>query len=211
MMAKGISSLSTIELLTVLIRSGSGGENAFDLARRIMSDCNNDLNVLARWGIKDFTNHYKGMGIAKAASVMAAFELARRRVITSGEALPVLTSSRDIFDYLQPRMGDLDHEEFWIVLMNSACRVKVSEKLFAGGIDGLMVDLRLLFRRVLEEKARSLVVAHNHPSGNARPSEKDISLTRRIKEGGRTLDIVLLDHLIVTNSGYYSFADSGML
>ena len=209
--AKGVSVLSTNELLAILLRSGSGGESALDLARRMLADCNNDLNVMARWGVRDFTNRYKGVGVAKAASIIAAFELARRRGLSGGEAFPVLTSSRDIYNYLCPRMGDLDHEEFWVVMLNSACRVVSCERLFSGGWEGLMVDLRLIFQKAIEAKSRSLVVAHNHPSGNLRPSEKDISLTARIKEGGKTLDIALLDHLVVTSGGYYSFADEGML
>lgn len=211
MLAKGVASLSTSELLAILIRSGSGGETALDLARRIMADNNNDLNVVARLELRDYMNRYKGIGMAKAASIMAAFEIARRRGLALGESRPVLSSSRDIYDYMYPRLADLDHEEFWVVVLNTACRVKTCEKLFVGGIDGLMVDLRLLFGKVLEVKAHSLVIVHNHPSGNLRPSDKDIALTNRVREAARLLDISLLDHLIIGTGGYYSFADHGIL
>jgi DNA repair protein RadC len=211
MVAKGVSSLSTNELLAILLRSGCGGESALDVARHMLSDCNNDLNVMARWSVRDFTNHYKGVGVAKAASIIAAFELARRREASGADALPALTSSQEIYHFLRPRLGDLEREEFWVLMLNNACRLKAHERLSAGGIDGTTVDLRVLFARALEEKTRLLVVAHNHPSGNTNPSEQDIALTRRISEGARTLDITLLDHLIVCAGGYYSFADEGIL
>jgi DNA repair protein RadC len=209
MVAKGVSVLSTNELLAILLRSGCGGESALDVARHMLRDCDNDLNVMARWGVRDFTNRYKGVGVAKAASIIAAFELARRREATGNT--PSLTSSEDIYRFLRPRMGDLEREEFWVLMLNNACRLKSCERLFSGGIDGTTVDLRVLFGRALEEKANLLIVAHNHPSGNARPSEQDVALTRRIDEGAKTLDMKLLDHLIVCASGYYSFADEGLL
>ena len=210
-MMKGVSALSTNELLALQLRSGRGGESALDMARRMLADCNNDLNVMARWGARDFTNRYKGVGLAKAASIVAAFELARRREIPGENTTPALASSREIHEFLRPRLGDLEREEFWVLMLNNACRLKSCERLFSGGIDSTMVDSRVLFSRALEEKARLLVVAHNHPSGNISPSEQDIALTRRIAEGAKTLDMVLLDHLIICAGGYYSFADEGML
>lgn len=211
MMHKGVSTLSVSELLAVLIRSGSDRETAFDLARRILADCDNDLDHLARWGVKELMNRYRGIGAAKAASLVAAFELSRRRMLHVGEEAPKLSCSKDIFQFMQPRIGDLEHEEFWVIQLNNACRVKGCERLFSGGMEGTMVDLRILFRKVLEAKARSLVVAHNHPSGILRPSSKDIALTDRIKAAGQTLDVLLLDHLVICSTGYYSFADNGLL
>ncbi|MDR1414558.1 MAG: DNA repair protein RadC [Odoribacteraceae bacterium] len=211
MVSKGLPALSTNELLAILLRSGHGGESALDVARRMLLDCDNDLNIMARWSVRDFTNRYKGVGVAKAASVIAAFELARRRETPGSESPPPLTSSEEIYRFLRPRMGDLEREEFWVVMLNNACRPKACERLFSGGIDGTVVDPRVLFSRALEEKASLLVVAHNHPSGNARPSEQDTTMTRRISEGARTLDMKLLDHLIICASGYYSFADEGLL
>ncbi len=211
LLSKGVSALSTNELLAILLRSGSDGESALDLARRILSDHNNDLNVVARLGVRDFMNVYKGIGVAKAASVIAAFELGRRRGLVGKTDVMTLVSSRDIYELLQPRIGDLDHEEFWVIFLNTGCRVKSCERLFSGGMEGTLVDMRILFRKALEIKARSFVIAHNHPSGNIEPSNQDIELTRKIRKAGDTLDIILLDHLVITSHGFYSFADYGIL
>lgn len=211
MLTKGVASLSTNELFAILLRSGSGGESALDLARRILSDCNNDLNALARLSVSDFMGRYKGVGMAKATSIIAAIEIGRRRALAIAREEPVLNTSRDLFDYLHPLIGDLDHEEFWMVTLTSACRIKSCERLFSGGMDGTTIDLRMLYRKALESKTSSIVVAHNHPSGNNQPSSQDIALTKRIKEAGKLLDIVLLDHIIVCPERYYSFADSGRL
>ena len=211
LLAKGVAALSTNELLAILLRSGSGGESALDLARRILNDCDNDLNRLARLSADDLTRRYKGMGIAKAASVIAAVEIGRRRALAEAGETPVLNTSRDIYNYLRPRMGDLDHEEFWLVALGGGCRLKGCERLFSGGWDGTIIDVRVVFRRVLELKASAIVVAHNHPSGSASPSRQDEALTKKVKEAGRLLDVALLDHLIVCASGYYSFADEGLL
>lgn len=209
--AHGPSALSTNELLAILLRSGSGGESALELARRILADCGNDLNGLARMGLDDLSGRYKGMGLAKAAAVVAAMELGRRRALAEAGVLPVLNTSLDIYNYLRPRLGDLDHEEFWVVLLAGGCRVKGCECLFSGGWDGTVIDVRMLFRRVLELKASAVVIAHNHPSGTLRPSAQDIALTRKVREAARLLDVALLDHLIVCAGGYYSFADEGEL
>ena len=211
MLLKGVASLSVNELLAILLRSGSGGESALDLARRILADSNNDLNLLARLSVSDFMSRYKGVGIAKAASIIAAMELGRRRALSTVREEPMLTTSRDLYDYLQPLIGDLDHEEFWVMTLSSACRIKSCERLFSGGIESTIIDIRMVFRKVLESKACSVVIAHNHPSGNDRPSAQDIVLTKKVRDAGKVLDIVLLDHIIVCPDRYYSFADSGAL
>lgn len=211
MAVKGAAALSTNELLAILLRSGSGGESALDLARRILADCGNDLNRLARLSLDELSSRYKGMGLAKAAAVIAAMELGRRRALAETGESPVLNTSLDIYNYLRPRMSDLDHEEFWVVLLSGGCRVKGCERLFSGGWDGTMIDVRMLFRRVLESRASAIVIAHNHPSGNLRPSPQDMALTKKVREAGKLLDINLLDHLIVCLGGYYSFADEGTL
>lgn len=211
MAVKGAAALSTNELLAILLRSGSGGESALDLARRILADCGNDLNRLARLSLDELSSRYKGMGLAKAAAVIAAMELGRRRALAEAGESPVLNTSLDIYNYLRPRMSDLDHEEFWVVLLSGGCRVKGCERLFSGGWDGTMIDVRMLFRRVLESRASAIVIAHNHPSGNLRPSPQDMALTKKVREAGKLLDINLLDHLIVCLGGYYSFADEGTL
>lgn len=211
MLSKGVATLSTNELLAILIRSGCGGESALDLSRRILLDLGNDLNTLARLSVLDFTNRYKGVGMAKAASIVAAMELGRRRALSAVREEPSVATSRDLYDYLQPLIGDLDHEEFWVVALSSACRIKSCDRLFSGGIESTIIDIRMIFRRVLESKACSIVIAHNHPSGNNRPSSHDITLTKKVQEAGRVLDIMILDHIIVCPDRYYSFADNGML
>lgn len=211
LMAKGVWALSINELIAILLRSGSGGESALDLARKILGDCGNDLNRLAQVGVEELADSYRGMGIAKAASIVAAMELGRRRMLSSIGDTPVLTTSRDMYNYLRPRMGDLDHEEFWIVFLNGGCRVKGCERLFSGGWDVTSVDVRMIFRRLLELKASAFVIAHNHPSGNMCPSRQDLDLTRKIQKAGQLLDLSLLDHIIVSMDNYYSFADENML
>ena len=213
MLLKGVTALSTNELLAILIRSGSGGESALDLSRRILTDASNDLNTLARLSVSDFMNRYKGVGMAKAASIIAAMELGRRRALSTAREEPALTTSRDLYDYLQPLIGDLDHEEFWVVTLSSACRIKSCDRLFSGGVASTIIDIRMIFRKVLESKACSIVIAHNHPSGNDRPSSHDIALTKETyrEAAGVYYDITLLDHIVVCPNRYYSFADNGML
>ena len=211
MLSKGVTALSTNELLAILIRSGSGGESALDLSRRILTDASNDLNVLARISVSDFMNRYKGVGMAKAASIIAAMELGRRRALSTAREEPALTTSRDLYDYLQPLIGDLDHEEFWVIYLTHSNQVKGCECLSSGGMDGTVIDVRLLFRGALDMKATYIVIAHNHPGGSLVPSTYDELITRKIYEGGQLLDIKLYDHIIVGENAYYSFADEGKL
>ena len=211
MLSKGVTALSTNELLAILIRSGSGGESALDLSRRILTDASNDLNTLARLSVSDFMNRYKGVGMAKAASIIAAMELGRRRALSTAREEPALTTSRDLYDYLQPLIGDLDHEEFWVIYLTHSNQVKGCECLSSGGMDGTVIDVRLLFRGALDMKATYIVIAHNHPGGSLVPSTYDELITRKIYEGGQLLDIKLYDHIIVGENAYYSFADEGKL
>ena len=211
MLSKGVTALSTNELLAILIRSGSGGESALDLSRRILTDASNDLNTLARLSVSDFMNRYKGVGMAKAASIIAAMELGRRRALSTAREEPALTTSRDLYDYLQPLIGDLDHEEFWVIYLTHSNKVKGCECLSSGGMDGTVIDVRLLFRGALDMKATYIVIAHNHPGGSLVPSTYDELITRKIYEGGQLLDIKLYDHIIVGENAYYSFADEGKL
>ena len=211
MLLKGVTALSTNELLAILIRSGSGGESALDLSRRILTDASNDLNTLARLSVSDFMNRYKGVGMAKAASIIAAMELGRRRALSTAREEPALTTSRDLYDYLQPLIGDLDHEEFWVIYLTHSNQVKGCECLSSGGMDGTVIDVRLLFRGALDMKATYIVIAHNHPGGSLVPSTYDELITRKIYEGGQLLDIKLYDHIIVGENAYYSFADEGKL
>ena len=150
--------------------------------------------------------------MAKAASIIAAMELGRRRALSTAREEPALTTSRDLYDYLQPLIGDLDHEEFWVVTLSSACRIKSCDRLFSGGIESTIIDIRMIFRKVLESKACSIVIAHNHPSGFALPSRTDLQTTVRVKEALALVNVTLIDHMIVADGDYVSMAqDEGKL
>lgn len=212
MLVQGRRALSDAELIAILIGSGSKRESAVELSRRILSASDNDLNKLAILSIKDLTNgRFKGIGEAKAISIIAALELGRRRKETKTLERPQITSSKDVFQIMSPVYADLNHEEFWIVLLNTANRVIGKHKLSKGGRAGTVVDVKILFEEVLSYKATSVILTHNHPSGNLKPSEQDRALTKRISEAGKLLDIKILDHLIFSDSAYYSFSDEGEL
>ncbi len=207
---KGISTLSTSELLAILLRSGVHGESALALSRRILKDCGNRLTELARWDVGEMMKRYHGVGLAKAASLVVAMELGRRRAVETSEILSIHSSSQ-LFEYMAPWLQDLEYEEFWVVFLNRGNRILGYEKLFTGGMSGTVVDVRIVFRRALEMKCSAIIVLHNHPSGTLYPSEYDKQVTTRIKEGGKLLDINLYDHIIVGGVSYFSFLDEGLL
>jgi DNA repair protein RadC len=212
MLVQGRRALTDAELIAILIGSGSKSESAVELSRRILSESNNDLNKLATFSIKDLTNgRFKGIGEAKAISIIAALELGRRRKETMTQERPQITNSKDAFQLMAPIYADLNHEEFWIILLNTANRVIGKHKLSKGGRAGTVVDVKILFEEVLSYKATSVILTHNHPSGNLRPSDQDRVLTKRISEAGKLLDIKILDHLIFSDTTYYSFSDEGEL
>lgn len=212
MLIQGRRALTDAELIAILIGSGSRNESAVELSRRILADSDNDLNKLALLSIKDLTNgKFKGIGEAKAVSIIAALELGRRRRDTKLQERPQITCSKDAFQIMLPIYSDLNHEEFWILLLNTANRVIGKHNLSKGGRAGTVVDIKILFEEVLSYKATSVILTHNHPSGNLNPSEQDRVLTKRINEAGKLLDIKVLDHLIFSSTSYYSFSDSGEL
>lgn len=208
---KGVHVLSQNELIAILLRSGVDGESALELARRIMADNNNDLNVLARKGMRELMNKYKGIGLAKASAIVAAMELSRRRLPEEGIPSSSITCSLDAYQYIRSFMADLEHEEFWVIYLTHANVVKGCERLSSGGMDGTIIDVRMLFRAALDMKATSILIAHNHPGGSLHPSVYDEMITRKIYEGGLLLDIKLYDHIIVGNHRYLSFADEGLM
>ena len=210
LMAKGVASLSNAELLAILMRSGSPKDNAVELARKILADFQNNLSELGKATLSQLKS-YRGMGEAKAISIIAALELGRRR--NTGEIIEKkkLVSSKDIFMLFHPILSDLPHEEFWILFLNNSCRYLDMQLLSAGGLADTSVDVRLMMKMAIEQLASRIVLCHNHPSGNAAPSKQDMLMTRKVKEGAALLDIVLLDHVIVADNSYYSFADEGML
>lgn len=211
LLQKGVASLSLNELIAILLRSGVGGESALDLARRILADSHNDLNELARCGVRELMKRYKGVGMAKAAAIVAAMEIGRRRPNADLSAQTVVRCSQDAYNYIKPFLADLEHEEFWAIYLTGGNRIRGCECLFSGGMSSTVIDVRILFRNALDMKASNLIVAHNHPGGVLKPSSYDEAITGKISEGGNLLDIRLFDHIIVGSGGYYSFADEGKL
>lgn len=211
LLQKGCSALSDAELLAILIGSGSTKETAVELCKRILKEAaNNDLNELAKLEISQFKK-FNGIGEAKAITIVAALELGKRRKAAQVGAKPTITQSRDAFDYLHPRIADLPHEEFWVLYLNRANRVTFAECISSGGIAGTVADAKIIFKKAILQLASGIIVAHNHPSGSLKPSQADIQLTKKLHETGNLLEVPLLDHLIVTTLGYYSFADEGLL
>lgn len=208
LLLRGKHNLTSAELIAILIGSGSRTESAVELSKRMLASVDNDIDRLALMSIKELTE-FKGIGEAKAISIVAAMELAGRRQITKAQKKKI-TSSRDIFDLLHHQMRDLNYEQFWVVFMNRANRVLEFEQVSSGGMTGTVADPKIIFNKALAKNACSIIVAHNHPSGNLKPSRADIDLTKKLKSAGQLLDLPLLDHLIITAGGYYSFADEGM-
>lgn len=207
---KGRKALSDAELIAILIGSGTSKLSAVELAKVILTNVGNDLNHLARLSLTDLKK-FSGIGEAKAVTIISALELGRRRKTGDSDTRPKISGSIDAYNHLQPYMLDLDHEQFWVLYLNRANRVLRTEMISAGGVTGTVVDAKIIFKRALELLATQIIVAHNHPSGNLRPSEKDVSLTKKLISAGRTLDIPVMDHLIYTDQGYFSFSDKGML
>ncbi len=210
MIEKGRHVLTEAELIAILIGSGSRDETAVELSKRILSSVGNNLNALGKLNINDLTR-FKGIGEAKAVSVVAALELGRRRNETEIIKRNKITSSKDVFDILKPILIDLPFEEFWLLILNRANLVIKKEMISRGGVSGTVVDTKIIFKAAIENYASSIIICHNHPSGNLKPSEADIRITKNIKEAGKLMEIPLLDHLIVAETGFYSFADEGML
>ncbi|WP_298951146.1 DNA repair protein RadC [uncultured Nonlabens sp.] len=207
---KGSSSLSEAELIAILIGSGTRKMSAVELSRIIVNDAQNSLDILGKKSLKELMK-YKGIGEAKAITIAAAMELGKRRAMEMPIKLPKITSSNDAFKILQPILGELPHEEFWILLLDNSHKVLEKKNVSIGGITGTLVDTRLVFKKAIEAGAVAMVLSHNHPSGNLKPSHQDKALTMKLVEAGKLLDIKVLDHLIITQQGFYSFADEGLM
>ncbi|MBK6932127.1 MAG: DNA repair protein RadC [Saprospirales bacterium] len=210
MLLKGKHALSDAELLAILLGSGSVGQSAVALAQGILSSVEGDLQELGKRSVADL-RRFKGVGEAKAIAIAAALELGRRRQLSDLRERPRIGGSLDAFRALAPLLTDLHHEEFWLLLLNKANEVTGRERLSTGGMAGTVVDVKMLFKTALDARAAAVIALHNHPSGSLQPSQADIDLTRRLRKAGELLDLPLLDHLIVSERGYYSFADEGML
>jgi len=210
LLSKGKESLSDSELLAILINSGSGKESAVDLAKKILKLGADNLDQLGRISIKDMTS-IKGIGPARAVTLVAALELGRRRLGSTGLIKTTLRSSSELASYLKLTLKDYPYEVFAVVFLNMANKVKHFEIMTKGGISHTIVDPRMVFAKALEVQATSMVLCHNHPSGSLRPSRADEELTAKLKNAGKLLDIKVVDHLIVSEEGYYSFADEGLM
>ena len=207
---KGRSVLSNAELIAILIGSGNKEESAVELSKRILASVDNNLNELGKLSIQQLMK-FKGIGEAKAISIAAALEMGRRRRGEDFLKIQKIGSSQDAFEVLQPIMGELQHEEFWILYLNNSNKILHKAQLSKGGITGTLVDVRLLMRQSLELGAVALILAHNHPSGTLKPSQADKEITHKIKNASESLDIRVLDHLIITQKEYFSFADNQLL
>ena len=210
LLKSGVQSLSNAELMALLIGSGTRESTAVDLARMILASVNNQLTDLAKMSTGDLVR-IKGIGQAKAISLQAAFELGNRKNSAYAGEKVMIRNSETAYQVMYPVIGELEHEEFWIILLNRAHKVLDTEKISQGGLTGTVIDTRMILKYALEKRATSIIISHNHPSGNTKPSEADINITRKSKKAAEIMDITLLDHLIVAGKSYLSFADEGLL
>jgi DNA repair protein RadC len=210
LLLQGRRHLSDAELIAILIGSGNRDESAVALSKRILLSHGNDLDQLGRLSVQDLSK-FKGIGEAKAIAIIAALELGRRKKEADIPDKIQVGNSRDVYHALLPVFADLDHEEFWIVLLNRANRITSKHLISKGGQAGTVADPKIIFNTVLQHHATSVILAHNHPSGNLKPSSADVALTNKLIAAGKLLDISVLDHLIITDRGYYSFADEGII
>ena len=207
---KGRTALSDAELIAILIGSGSRNESAVELSKRILASVDNNLNELGKLSIQQLMK-FKGIGEAKAISIAAAMEIGRRRRGEDAQKIEKIGSSQDAYEVLQPIMGELEHEEFWILYLNNSNKILHKAQLSKGGITGTLVDVRLIMKQALELGAVAIILAHNHPSGTLKPSNADKEITQKVKNASGSLDIRVLDHLIITQKEYFSFADNQLL
>ena len=211
LLLKGKRALSNAELIAILIGSGNKDLSAVELAQQMMDKADNNLIELSKFSVQDLVKHFKGIGTAKAVTIVAALELGKRRLLEQALERKQIKSSKDAYELLMPFLSDLPTEEFRILLLDNSNKILNNLTIGQGGFNGTTADPRKIFKLALEQNATSIILAHNHPSGNKKPSQADQSLTRKLTEGGKVLDIRVLDHLIIVNDGYLSFADEGMI
>lgn len=210
LLAKGLMSLTDAELIAIIIGSGNSDETAVDLSKKILQSAENNLNALGKFTVSDLQK-FKGIGEAKAISIVAALELGRRRKRYEIPEKQQIQSSNDVYEIFQPMLSDIPHEEFWVLLLNRSNRIIEKLRVSQGGVSGTVTDIRLILKPAIEKLASSIILCHNHPSGNNRPSENDISITHKAKDAAKTMDIGVLDHIIICEKNYYSFADEGVI
>lgn len=207
---KGKSTLSDAELVAILIGSGNRSESAVDLCKRILASVDNNLSELGKLSVTQLME-FNGIGEAKAVTIAAALELGRRRRGEEALEKKKIISSESVFELMQPIIGELEHEEFWIIYLNNSNKVILKNQSSKGGITGTLVDVRLVLKNALKVGATGLILVHNHPSGALKPSKADKQITSKLKAAAESLDIKVLDHLIVTENAYFSFADEAIL
>lgn len=210
LLLNGTQTMSNAELIAILIGSGNKELTAVDLAREILLDNNSNLNTLGKLSINELLK-YKGIGKAKAVSIVAALELGKRRARSEIVEKKTINSPQNVYNYIYPLIGDLNHEEFWAIFLNQANKIIYSSKIGQGGINTTSVDIRILMKNALEKHAVGLILCHNHPSGNTEPSQADIQLTKKIIDAGNILDINILDHLIIAGKKFLSFKDESII
>ncbi len=210
LVTKGRQALSDAELLAILLSSGNREETAIQLSQRILSENLNSINQLAKLQLNDLKK-YKGVGEAKAVTVLAALEIGRRRTDIGVEEKIKVISSQTAYNAIKSKLSDLPHEEFWVIFLSRNNNVIKTDCISKGGVSGTVVDMRLILKPAIENLASGIILAHNHPSGNLKPSQEDIHLTKKVKEAARLIDMIVQDHLIIGDQEYFSFADEGIL
>ncbi len=210
LLSKGLKSLTDAELLAILIGSGQKNESAVEVAKKVLNLAQNNLNELGKLSINEFET-VKGIGETKAITLISALELGRRRKLSESKEKYKIGGSKDAFNYMQPFLEDLSYEEFWVIYMNRSNRIIDQVKISQGGISGTVIDVRIILKHAIEKLASTIIICHNHPSGNLQPSKSDIQITSKLKEAAKFHDVELLDHLIISDSSYYSFADEGII
>lgn len=210
LLLKGVAALSDAELLAILIGSGSAEQTAVQLCQSILGAVKGDLNQLALLTVHDLMKH-KGIGEAKAISIVAALEIGRRRKPANFDQTKAIKSAQDVYQIMKSHFADKEHEEFYSIALSRANKVKSIDVISIGGVSGTVADGKIIFKKALEKSASAIILCHNHPSGNLKPSQSDIQLTNKMKEFGKFIDLPVLDHLIITNEHYFSFADEGLI
>jgi DNA repair protein RadC len=210
LLLKGTSALSDAELIAILLGSGTTKMSALDVAKHVLAAANNQLHELAKFSVDDFIK-LNGIGEARAITIIAALELGRRKKETDSEERLKIRSSHDVYDYISRDLIDIAHEEFWIILVNRSNRIIKKIRVSVGGVAGTVADPKIIFKKAIEGLASGIILVHNHPSGNITPSQTDRDLTKKMKEGGKHLEIQVLDHMIIGGQKYFSFADEGIM
>ncbi len=211
LLLKGKAALSDAELITILLRTGVVGNSALDIAKKLLRHVNGDLNALGKLTVNDLKKLEKGLGETKAITIVAALELGRRRQASEVRVVESITSSRQFYDYMYAEMSDLPHEEFYVLYLSRANKPIAHKHISSGGITGTIADTKIILKHAIELLATNICAYHNHPSGNLRPSQSDINLTKNLKQAAALIDVTLLDHIIMGDKNYYSFADNGMM